>query len=108
MKIFSNKNRTWPLEIFLRFEEILAKNKAFLGELKSFEEEIRSWGDLRRPGNPVADDKEIKKAKGVSKDVNDSTRHKEYVNALFGRGLMRCVSLFSCQTTYQNVLCLVL
>ena len=53
-KFFGNKKRTWPFEFFLgRFEEILVKNNPFLGDLRSFEEENRNWGDLRRRGNPV-------------------------------------------------------
>ena len=31
----------------------------------------------------------IKKAKGVNRNIVDSMRHKEYVNLLFGGGLMR-------------------
>ena len=31
----------------------------------------------------------IKKAKGVNRNIVDSMRHKEYVNLLFGGGLMK-------------------
>ena len=37
----------------------------------------------------TVDDKEIKKAKDANKNTVDSIRHKEYVDVLFGRGLMR-------------------
>ena len=37
----------------------------------------------------TVDGREIKKAKGVNKNIVDSIRHKEYVNVLFGRGLRR-------------------
>ena len=34
--------------------------------------------------------REIKKSKDVNKNVIESIRHKEYVNVLFSRGLIRC------------------
>lgn len=37
----------------------------------------------------IVDDKEIKKTKGVNKNIVDKIRHKEYSDVLFGRGLMR-------------------
>ena len=37
----------------------------------------------------VVDGGEIKKAKGVNKNVVESIRHKEYVDVLFGRSLVR-------------------
>ena len=37
----------------------------------------------------MVDDKEIKKAKSVNENIVDSIRHKEYVDVLFSRGLIR-------------------
>ena len=37
----------------------------------------------------MQNDKEIKKAKGVSKNIVDNIRHEEYVDVLFGRSVMR-------------------
>ena len=52
-KTFSNAKKIDLLNFF--FEEnwrVLVKNKPFLGDLRSFEEENRNWGDLRRRRNP--------------------------------------------------------
>ena len=37
----------------------------------------------------MQNDKEIKKAKGVNKNIVDNIRHEEYVDVLFRRSLMR-------------------
>ena len=37
----------------------------------------------------MVDDKEIKKAMGVNRNLADSIRHKEYVVTLFGKGLIK-------------------
>ena len=52
---------------------------------------INEFVGLKSKMYGLVDGREIKKAKDINKNIVDNTRHKEYVDVLFDRDLMRHV-----------------
>ena len=94
MKIFMKTKFCLILAIILKIIDFMILfNKKVIGKMKG---EVRGNIANKFPGLKskmyilvTAESKEITKAKAINKKVVERIRHKEYVEMLFGRGLMR-------------------
>ena len=94
MKIFMKTKFCLILAIILKILDFMILfNKKVIGKMKG---EVRGNITNKFAGLKskmyilvTAEGKEIKKAKAINKKVVERIRHKEYVEMLFGRGLMR-------------------
>ena len=94
MKIFMKTKFCLILAIILKIIDFMILfNKKVIGKMKG---EVRGNITNKFAGLKskmyilvTAEGKEIKKAKAINKKVVERIRHKEYVEMLFGRGLMK-------------------